>query len=74
VKRPVDDHRHWYDCAAEIRALSDAMEDAAARSNMRRLADVYDELGDRAQELSGQRLKTEAAPRKAKGPPPYFRI
>jgi hypothetical protein len=42
------DAKHWRDCAAEMRALSDIMKDTDAIATMLRLAEDYDVLADRA--------------------------
>jgi hypothetical protein len=44
----VNDSQHWRDRAAEMRALSDMMNDFDAVAIMLRLADDYDTLADRA--------------------------
>jgi hypothetical protein len=50
----VNDPKHWYDRAAEIRALSDTMRSEEAVGIMLRLAEDYDRLGDRAAERQKQ--------------------
>ena len=40
--------KHWYDRAAEMRALADLMVGVETRATMLRLADEYDMLGDLA--------------------------
>jgi hypothetical protein len=44
----INDPRHWYERAAEMRALSESMNDIEARAIMVRLADDYEKLADRA--------------------------
>ena len=46
--RHVNDVQHWRECAAHMRALSLMMSDVEAQAIMRRLADDYDDLADRA--------------------------
>jgi hypothetical protein len=46
----VNDPKHWYDRAAEVRALSNTMKGEEAAALMLRLANDYDKLGDRAAE------------------------
>jgi hypothetical protein len=48
--RTIDDPKHWHDRAAEMRVLADEMRNEEAQGMMRRLADDYDKLGDRALE------------------------
>jgi hypothetical protein len=45
----VNDVNHWRDRAAEMRVLATATKDIEAQAAMVRLADVYDELADRAE-------------------------
>ena len=45
----VNDPKHWLDRAAEMRALSDTMQDDETKAIIIRLADDYDKLGDRAE-------------------------
>ena len=49
----INDTKHWRDRAAEMRALSDMMDDAEAVAIMLRLANDYDLLADRAAERAG---------------------
>ncbi len=45
----INDPKHWYDRAAEMRALSETMNDTETRATMLRLAEDYDKLADRAE-------------------------
>jgi hypothetical protein len=45
--REINDPKHWYDRAAEMRMLSESMYENEAKLTMLRLAE-YDKLGDRA--------------------------
>ena len=53
--RPIDDPKHWYDRAAEMRALADGMKSDDAQIIMFRLAEDYDKLGDRAAERASHK-------------------
>jgi hypothetical protein len=55
----INDPKHWYDRAAEMRALSATMNDVETRAIMLRLADDYDKLADRAE----ARAKDTSQPR-----------
>jgi hypothetical protein len=44
----INDPKHWHDRGAEMRVLSETMNDIDARATMLRLADDYDKLADRA--------------------------
>jgi hypothetical protein len=46
----VNDPKHWYDRAAELRALMDTMRTEEAIAIMLRLAEDYDRLGEQAEE------------------------
>ena len=48
--RPIDDPKHWHDRATELRVMAAEMKNMEVRRTMFRLADGYDELGDRALE------------------------
>jgi hypothetical protein len=48
MPRNIDDPKHWYDRAAEMRVIADEMEHGETQEVMRRLANDYDKLGDRA--------------------------
>ena len=52
-----DDPKHWYDRAAEMRALADEAANVEARRTMFKLADEYDRLGDRAADRLVQHAK-----------------
>jgi hypothetical protein len=53
--RAIDDAKHWYDRAAEMRVLAEEMKNREAHDTMLRLADDYDKLGDRATERTNQK-------------------
>jgi hypothetical protein len=44
----IDDPQHWHDRAAQMRALANVTECGETQEIMRRLADDYDKLGERA--------------------------
>jgi hypothetical protein len=46
--RSVNNPGHWLERAAEMRALADAMQDAETTRSMKRLAEEYERLADRA--------------------------
>lgn len=58
--RTVDDPKHWYGRATEMRVLADEMSSKDAQRMMLRLAEDYEKLGDRAAERLGK-LKPPAA-------------
>jgi hypothetical protein len=49
----LDNPKHWYDRAAEMRVLADDMANDGARLMLLDLADDYDKLGHRAAERQG---------------------
>jgi hypothetical protein len=61
----VDDPKHWYDRAAEMRVLADTMQHGETQETMHKLANDYDRLGDRATErlVSTIKLTKEAGQR-----------
>ncbi len=56
--RTIDNPRHWHDRAAEMRVLAEEMTSSETRAMMLKLADDYDELGDRAEERGGGKATT----------------
>jgi hypothetical protein len=46
----INDAKHWRDRAAEMRVLSDGMQDQEAQRTMLKLANDYDILADRAED------------------------
>jgi hypothetical protein len=49
----INDPKHWRDRAAEMRALADTMKDSETITIMRRLANDYDKLAERAAHREG---------------------
>ena len=47
--RAIDNPKHWYDRAAKMRTLAESVKCFETKTIMRRLADEYDRMGDRAQ-------------------------
>ena len=45
----INNPKRWHDRAAEMRVLSETMNDVEARATMLRLADDYDKMADRAE-------------------------
>ena len=43
----VSDPKHWRDCAAQMRSMSDWTKDAETKATMLKLADEYDVLAER---------------------------
>jgi hypothetical protein len=43
----VSDPKHWRDCAAQMRVMSDSTKDAETKATMLKLADEYDVLAER---------------------------
>jgi hypothetical protein len=52
----MNDVRHWRDRAAEMRALSETMNEIDTQAVIRKLADDYDKLADRAAKRAGGEL------------------
>ena len=49
---PTNDPKHWYDRAAEMRALANTMKEPETIAIMNQLANDYDKLADRAAKRS----------------------
>lgn len=54
--RLIDDPKHWRDRATDMRALLDAITDLVIATKIRRLADDYDTLADRAEDRAAECL------------------
>jgi hypothetical protein len=52
----INDPKHWPDRAAEMRALSETMNDVETKAIMLRLASDYDKLADRAAQRANSKL------------------
>ena len=50
----IYDSKHWRDRAAEMRVLSCEMNDFEAQTLMRKLANDYDKLADRAEDRAAR--------------------
>ena len=50
----LNDAKHWRDRAAEMRLLSDEIKDLEAQRMMLKLANDYDKLADRAEDLAAR--------------------
>jgi hypothetical protein len=48
VPKSINDPKHWYERAAEMRALAEEMREIETGATMLKLADDYDKLADRA--------------------------
>jgi hypothetical protein len=53
----INDPKDWYDRAAEMRALSEAMANAETRAIMLRLADDYDKLAESSRRARARRAQ-----------------
>ena len=50
----LNDSKHWRERAAEMRVLSDGMNDQEAQRLMLKLANDYDKLADRAEDRAAR--------------------
>jgi hypothetical protein len=55
-EHPINDPEHWLKRAKEARALAEQMGDPEGKRMMRRVADDYERLAQRAQERAAGRL------------------
>jgi hypothetical protein len=73
IKDYVNDPKQWYDRAAEVRARAEVMSDLSTKRMMFRLADDYEENGDRAAKRArGRRAWLSPSIRRVRPPSSNF--
>jgi hypothetical protein len=67
--RDLNHHKYWRGRAAELRAKADTYENEFAAQAVRRIADKYDQMAERAEEriIHGIDVPTPGAVRKESG-------
>jgi hypothetical protein len=67
--RDLNDYRYWRGQAAELRAKADTYKNEFAAQAVRRIADNYDQMAERAEEriIHGVDMPTPGAVRKESG-------
>jgi len=75
IKDYANEQKRWYDRAAEMRALAEVMSDFTTKRIMFKLADDYQELGDRAAKRArGRRAWVSPSLRRIRPPSSSFRL
>ena len=69
LRESINDQKQWYDRAAEMRTLANIMSDVNTKRIILRLADDYEELGDRsAKRAKGRRAWLTPSIRRVRPP------